>query len=133
MRSLLLVAALTVAAFGCDSSFTPDGPFVTVCVDTEGAEVARAELSFQPSAQAESVGGSYMFTSGRLVDGVAESGGLRVTGSGPDVIVTFDSSVADGGAQLNGRVDGDAFDGTWFLGTIAGPVEAGTFTGTRAD
>lgn len=135
MRTLSLYVALALSAvsLGCDSSFRVDGPFVTVFSDLEGAEVARAELSFQPSASAESVGGSYAFVSGQLAEGLGSSGGLRVTGAGPDVRVELLPSVADGGVQLAGRIDGDLFTGTWAEGTIAGPRERGTFRGERRD
>lgn len=124
----LATLALCLVAAGCDAGST--GPFDVTLFDVRGDEAARVELTFDRPSGAEATEGTYRLLSGALT-GTA-SGTLRATVAPTgDVVVQVDPLVADGGAELTGAFGAEPFEGTWTVGSFAGPQPGGTFRAAR--
>ncbi len=131
----LALGLLLIAGCGSVDSNGPSGPdgttrvFDVTFLDTSGAEVSRAVLTFAPPAAGEAADGTYRHVSGRRL---ATSETLRATAptDGP-VRVALDPGISDGGVELLGPFSAGTSQGSWSTGSFVGPVPGGTFRADR--
>lgn len=127
MRLVLLLTTLVVAS-GCDTTRSSDS-YSVAFLDTAGAEVSRATLAFERPVPEVGFAGTYRHVSGRRL---ATSEELQVLGLTDGTLqISLDSQVADGGVELVGPFSGGTSEGTWTVGSFAGPVPGGTFRAER--
>lgn len=125
MRPLLFLALL---AAGCDLGDSSER-YTVAFVDLSGAEVARAEVSFDRPAVGERTEGTYRALSGQRV---TSSEVVRATGlAGGEVEVSLDPGIADSGYAIVGPFSAGVSTGEWVQETSFGQQRTGTFRAMR--
>lgn len=124
---------MALAVVGCDTDRDSDLSASIVLYDAGGDLVTSGELMFDaPPTNGATVSGTYRLSDSSSL-ALESSGALDAAcGSGPptdgQLVVRLGLEVADGGVYLIGTCQDGLGGGMWEMGTIAGPIPAGTFT-----
>ena len=133
MRALLLLA-LGLCLFGCDTDGIDRTAYRLTYYDTEGTDVlATGTVHLEPGPLCTRCDQALTGTWTLDADGPPfprEESGVLAGVPGAVIQLEFLPRVADGGFTVRLEESGARVSGTWGYGTIAGPQEGGVVRGT---
>jgi len=135
MRISLVLALFVTLTAGCDSSDSAGGStsYAVELHDAAGSAVANGELDFDSTPNpGATTSGQYTLSAtggGPMPPLTTTSGSFTGSYEADSLVVHILPATSDSGVRFAGVITAQAYSGSWFEITIAGPHLRGTFVG----